>query len=31
MTKKRDAQGRQIFHCPAEATMSKIDGKCKAI
>ncbi|MCH4083430.1 MAG: helix-turn-helix transcriptional regulator [Olsenella sp.] len=31
MTKERDAQGRQVFHCPVEATMSKIGGKYKAI
>jgi DNA-binding HxlR family transcriptional regulator len=31
MTKTRDATGRQLFHCPVEATMSKIGGKYKAI
>ncbi|MGI6217434.1 MAG: winged helix-turn-helix transcriptional regulator [Coriobacteriales bacterium] len=31
MTKERDDKGRQLFHCPVEATMSKIGGKYKAI
>lgn len=31
MTKTRDADGTQLFHCPVEATMSKIGGKYKAI
>ena len=31
MTKMRTADGTQLFHCPVEATMSKIGGKYKAI
>ena len=31
MTKTRRPDGTQLFHCPVEATMSKIGGKYKAI
>ena len=31
MTKTSDDEGTQLFHCPVEATMSKIGGKYKAI
>ena len=31
MTKARDPEGRELFHCPVEATMSKLGGKYKAI
>ena len=31
MTKVRAENGMQLFHCPVEATMSKIGGKYKAI
>ena len=31
MTQERSAEGILVFHCPVEATMSKIGGKHKAI
>lgn len=31
MTQERSAEGIRVFHCPVEATMSKIGGKYKAI
>ena len=31
MTKVHAENGMQLFHCPVEATMSKIGGKYKAI
>ncbi|MGN0286970.1 MAG: winged helix-turn-helix transcriptional regulator [Atopobiaceae bacterium] len=31
MTQQRNADGLPVFHCPVEATMSKIGGKYKAI
>lgn len=31
MTKSKDPSGREVFHCPVDATMSKLGGKYKAI